>query len=132
MVCFILSYSKPRTKQMYPFSLLTHYLSLPISERFFLVLSFPFITGAFATFIVQEKSSKAKHLQTVAGVKPFSYWLSSYIWDVCNYQFPLWITICLMFAFDIEPLTTSDNDRNISTILLLFFFGPAAAGFTYM
>ena len=96
------------------------------------MLSFPFITGAFATFIVQERMSKAKHLQTVAGVKPSAYWLSSYLWDVCNYQFPLWIIVILMYVFDIESFTTSERNINVGTILLLLLFGPAAAGFTYM
>ena len=44
---------------------------------FLLVLSFPFIAGSFATFIVTERESKAKHLQTVAGVQPSAYWLST-------------------------------------------------------
>ena len=41
---------------------------------FLLVLSFPFIAGSFGTFVVAERESKAKHLQTVAGVKPKAYW----------------------------------------------------------
>lgn len=99
---------------------------------FYLVLSFPFITGTFATFIVQERMSKAKHLQTVAGVTPSAYWLSSYLWDILNYQFPLWIIVIMMYAFDIEAFITSERSVNSGTILLLFFFGPAAAGFTYI
>ena len=47
------------------------------SAWFLLVLSFPLISGTFGTFIVSEKANKAKHLQTVAGVKPTSYWISS-------------------------------------------------------
>jgi len=99
---------------------------------FYLVLSFPFITGTFATFIVQERMSKAKHLQTVAGVKPSAYWLSSYIWDIINYQFPLWIVVILMYSFGVESFTKSDGNVGGGTILLLFLFGPAAAGFTYI
>jgi ATP-binding cassette subfamily A (ABC1) protein 3 len=95
------------------------------------VLSFPFIAGTFATFIVTERSSKAKHLQTVAGVHPSAYWLSSFIWDVLNYQLPLWITVVLMFAFDVDAFTTSDRDVVGGTIISLILFGPAAAGFTY-
>eukprot|EP00980_Cylindrotheca_fusiformis_P009501 scaffold2077_cov119-Cylindrotheca_fusiformis.AAC.4 len=45
---------------------------------FLIILSFPFITGAFATFVVAERESKAKHLQTIAGVKPSAYWLSTW------------------------------------------------------
>ena len=47
------------------------------SSWFLLVLSLPLISGTFGTFIVAEKANKAKHLQTVAGVKPTAYWLSS-------------------------------------------------------
>jgi hypothetical protein len=98
---------------------------------FLVVLSFPFIAGSFATFIVAERESKAKHLQTVAGVKPGAYWLSSYLWDTMNYQIPLWITVILMFAFDVETFTTTDDGVLGGVIVLLVLFGPAAAGFTY-
>jgi hypothetical protein len=37
---------------------------------YLVVLGFPFVAGAFATFVVEEKESKSKHLQTVAGVSP--------------------------------------------------------------
>ena len=57
---------------------------------FLIVLAWPFICGSFATFVVQERESKAKHLQTVAGVKPYSYWFSTWLWDSVNYQIPCW------------------------------------------
>eukprot|EP00521_Asterionellopsis_glacialis_P007753 CAMPEP_0195283366 /NCGR_PEP_ID=MMETSP0707-20130614/1928_1 /TAXON_ID=33640 /ORGANISM="Asterionellopsis glacialis, Strain CCMP134" /LENGTH=1953 /DNA_ID=CAMNT_0040342525 /DNA_START=72 /DNA_END=5933 /DNA_ORIENTATION=+ len=98
---------------------------------FLMVLSFPFITGAFATFVVAERLSKAKHLQTVAGVKPSAYWISTYIWDIMNYQFPLWITVLLFYAFGVKTFTTSANGVFTAVIALLFLFGPASAGFTY-
>ena len=56
---------------------------------FLLVLSFPFIAGSFGTFVVAERESKAKHLQTVTGVKPSGYWFSTYLWDIVNYQVSL-------------------------------------------
>ena len=98
---------------------------------FLVTLSFPFIMGSYATFVVAERQTKAKHLQTVAGVKPAAYWLSTWLWDVANYQFPLWITVILMFAFDITALTTTDNGIVGGVICLLVLFGPAAASFTY-
>lgn len=98
---------------------------------FLVVLSFPFISGAFATFIVSERSSKAKHLQTVAGVEPSAYWLSTYFWDILNYQIPLWITVGLMFAFGIDVLTTDKRDVFSGAVTVLFLYGPASAGFTY-
>jgi ABC-type multidrug transport system fused ATPase/permease subunit len=96
-----------------------------------MVLAFPFILGSFAEFIVQERMTKAKHLQTVAGVKPWAYWLSTYVWDTINYQFPCWIVIALLFIFKIEVFTTTARDAVSGTILTILIFGPAAAAFTY-
>lgn len=101
------------------------------SAWFLVVLSFPFIAGAFATFVVQERQSKAKHLQTVAGVEPSAYWLSTVLWDTMNYQIPLWITVVLMFAFNVTVLTTTDKNIVGGIITVLVLFGPAAAGFSY-
>lgn len=98
---------------------------------FLLVVSFPFIAGAFGTFVVAERSSKAKHLQTVSGVKPSAYWLSTYFWDVLNYQLPLWIVVALMYATGLEAFTTNDRGVASGTVVTLILFGPAAAGFTY-
>jgi hypothetical protein len=96
-----------------------------------MVLSFPFIGGAFASFVVAERESKAKHLQTVAGVKPAAYWISTFLWDTLNYQFPCWITIALMYAFDVKVLTTTNREAAGGVITLLMLYGPAAASFSY-
>jgi ATP-binding cassette subfamily A (ABC1) protein 3 len=101
------------------------------SAWFLVVLSFPFISGAFATFVVSERESKAKHLQTVAGVEPSAYWISTFFWDVMNYQFPLWITVILFFAFGVDILTTTERGVVGGVIAILFLYGPASAGFTY-
>jgi len=99
---------------------------------FLIILGFPFIAGSFATFVVAERQSKAKHLQTVAGVKPASYWLSTWLWDVANYQIPCWITVVLMFAFSIDIMTTTDRGTLGGVITLLILFGPSAASFSYL
>lgn len=122
---------------IYPFPLTDLEASLVENEDaftawFLVCLSFPFIAGAFGTFIVQERESKAKHLQTVAGVQPIAYWLSSYLWDCINYILPCGIVIILMFAFNITVLTTTDRGIVYGVITLLVLFGPAAAGFTYI
>jgi ATP-binding cassette, subfamily A (ABC1), member 3 len=101
------------------------------SAWFLIVLSFPFITGAFATFIVEERESKAKHLQTVAGVQPSAYWLSTFCWDMANYQFPLWITIILFLVFNVDVLTTRDHNVLSGVIAILLLYGPASSGFAY-
>jgi hypothetical protein len=80
---------------------------------------------------VSERQSKAKHLQTVAGVQPSAYWLSTFIWDTINYQIPLWVTIALMFIFDVKVLTTQERGVFTGIVAILVLYGPASAGFTY-
>jgi ATP-binding cassette, subfamily A (ABC1), member 3 len=98
---------------------------------FMILFVFPFIAAAFASFIVMERESKAKHLQTVAGVEPSSYWISTFLWDTMNYQLPLWFIVILMFIFKVDALTTSAHNTFSGILAILFFFGPASAGFAY-
>ena len=53
------------------------------------------------------------------------------MWDVMNYQLPCWITIILMFAFNIETFVTTERGVLGGVIVSLILFGPASAGFTY-
>lgn len=98
---------------------------------FLVVLSFPFIAGAYASFVVVERESKAKHLQTVAGVEPTAYWLSTFLWDVVNYQIPMWLIVASMFIFQVDAMTTSKNDVFSGILAVLFLYGPASAGYSY-
>ena len=77
-----------------------------------------------------ERESKAKHLQTVAGVEPAAYWISTFLWDCLNYQLPCWLTIALLFIFEVDILTTQERDAFSGVVAILFFYGPAAAGFS--
>ena len=81
--------------------------------------------------VVTERKIGAKHLQTVAGVGTSAYWLSTFLWDVLNYQIPLWVTIGLMYLFKVDVLTTDVRNTFSGVITLLFLFGPASAGFAY-
>ena len=98
---------------------------------FLVVLSFPFISGAFATFVVHERASKAKHMQSVTGIEPSAYWLSTFVWDIANYQIPFLITVVLMFAFNVDVLTTTKRDILSAVLTVMALYGPASAGFTY-
>lgn len=98
---------------------------------FLSVFGFPFIGAAFASFVVAERESKAKHLQTVAGVHASAYWISTFIWDFLNYQIPMWITVMLMFGFDVNTLTTTRSDVLSGVIAIMLLYGSASAGFAY-
>ncbi|XP_019857855.1 PREDICTED: ATP-binding cassette sub-family A member 3-like [Amphimedon queenslandica] len=61
-----------------------------------------FLYSSFIVFPIQEKQSKAKHLQFVSGVNASSYWLGTYVWDLINAYIPAIIIIILFAAFNVE------------------------------
>ena len=48
------------------------------------IFSMSFVPASFVIFLVEEKVSKAKHLQFVSGVKPLTFWIASYTWDLVS------------------------------------------------
>lgn len=62
---------------------------------------------------------KAKHLQFLSGVNPFSYWLGSLCWDFTNYMIPAVVILILFAAFQIDAY--SDNLGAVFIILVQFY-----------
>ncbi|KAG7245814.1 hypothetical protein CRUP_028999 [Coryphaenoides rupestris] len=42
-----------------------------------------FIPASFVLYLIQERATKAKHLQFVSGVSPLVYWVANFFWDMC-------------------------------------------------
>jgi len=72
---------------------------------FNLCFGMAFLASSFILFLVQERASKAKHLQFVSGVDPISYWTSCYLWDLINYLLPCVLLIILFAAFQESAFT---------------------------
>ena len=53
------------------------------------IFSMSFVPASFVIFLVEERVSKAKHLQFVSGVKPITFWIASYTWDLVGLQLTL-------------------------------------------
>ena len=60
-----------------------------------------FLASSFVIFLVQEKASKAKHLQFVSGVDPLCYWTASFAWDLINYLVPVVLIVIIFAAFNV-------------------------------
>lgn len=48
------------------------------------IFAMSFVPASFVLFLIEERVSKAKHLQFVSGVKPILYWLANFIWDMVS------------------------------------------------
>lgn len=48
------------------------------------VFALSFVPASFVVYLVNERDCKAKHLHLVSGVRPYVYWLSTYVWDLVS------------------------------------------------
>lgn len=96
-----------------------------------ILCAYSFIPAGFVVFLVRERITQEKRLQYVCGVKPILYWLSSFIWDFCNYLIIMSITLAVIASFGSNAYLA--NARNTGAlILLLTMFGFSSLPMTYM
>lgn len=56
------------------------------------IFAMSFVPASFVVFLIQERVSKAKHLQFISGVKPVIYWLANFVWDMVRAE-PCFVTV---------------------------------------
>lgn len=84
------------------------------------VFALSLIPASFSFFIVEERSSNAKQLQFVSGIKPYIYWLSNYMWDFFNYLLPCFLCIIVFIMFDIKSYTSKENFPFLICLLIMY------------
>ncbi|XP_057710932.1 phospholipid-transporting ATPase ABCA1-like isoform X1 [Corythoichthys intestinalis] len=85
------------------------------------IFAMSFIPASFVLFLIEERVSKAKHLQFVSGVNPAVYWLANFAWDMCNYAVPCVIVVVIFLCFQQEAYVSAANLPAL--VLLLLFYG---------
>ncbi|NXK96435.1 ABCA1 protein, partial [Formicarius rufipectus] len=84
------------------------------------IFAMSFVPASFVVFLIEERVSKAKHLQFVSGMKPFTYWLGNFAWDMCNYLVPALLVILIFLCFQQKSYVSSDNLPSLVLLLLLY------------
>ncbi|XP_056883329.1 phospholipid-transporting ATPase ABCA1-like isoform X2 [Takifugu flavidus] len=84
------------------------------------IFAMSFIPASFVLFLIQERVSKAKHLQFVSGVNPTVYWLANFTWDMCNYIIPCFIVIVIFLCFQQKAYVSPPNLPALILLLLLY------------
>lgn len=46
------------------------------------IFAMSFVPASFVVFLIQERVSKAKHMQFISGVQPLLYWVANFMWDM--------------------------------------------------
>ncbi|XP_075758760.1 phospholipid-transporting ATPase ABCA7 isoform X2 [Pelodiscus sinensis] len=85
------------------------------------IFAMSFVPASFVLFLVEERASKAKHLQIVSGMRPGVYWLGNFAWDMCNYLVPAGLVILIFLCFQQKAYVSAANLPALA--LLLFLYG---------
>ncbi|XP_074664845.1 phospholipid-transporting ATPase ABCA7 [Strix aluco] len=84
------------------------------------IFAMSFVPASFVLFLIEERVSKAKHLQFVSGMKPVTYWLGNFAWDMCNYVVPALLVILIFLCFQQKSYVSSANLPSLVLLLLLY------------
>ena len=95
---------------------------------FSIALAFKF--ASIASFIVKERSTRAKHQQIVSGMNIASYWFGNFIYDYLLYAIIAGVSIGIAVGLDVEILT--EGDALAATCILFFLYGTANIPLTYI
>ncbi|KAM9280081.1 retinal-specific phospholipid-transporting ATPase ABCA4 [Cariama cristata] len=84
------------------------------------IFAMSFIPASFVLYLIQERVTKAKHLQFVSGVSPAIYWLTNFVWDIVNYALSAGIVVVIFAGFNKKAYTSPTNLPVLVALLLLY------------
>ncbi|XP_077189048.1 retinal-specific phospholipid-transporting ATPase ABCA4 isoform X2 [Paroedura picta] len=84
------------------------------------IFAMSFIPASFLLYLIQERVTKAKHLQFVSGVSPIIYWFTNFLWDIVNYIVSAALVIAIFIGFEKKAYTSPSNLPALITLLLLY------------
>ncbi|KAM3603993.1 uncharacterized protein V6R79_004994 [Siganus canaliculatus] len=84
------------------------------------IFAMSFIPASFVLYLIQERVTKAKHLQFVSGVSPLVYWVANFFWDMVNYSLSAAMVVGIFMAFDKKCYTSPTNLPALTALLLLY------------
>ncbi|XP_010713898.1 retinal-specific phospholipid-transporting ATPase ABCA4-like isoform X1 [Meleagris gallopavo] len=84
------------------------------------IFAMSFIPASFVLYLIQERVTKAKHLQFVSGVSPAVYWLTNFMWDIVNYAVSAGLVVVIFIGFKKKAYTSRTNLPVFVTLLLLY------------
>ncbi|KAM6219697.1 phospholipid-transporting ATPase ABCA7 [Rhynchocyon petersi] len=84
------------------------------------VFAMSFVPASFTLVLIEERVTRAKHLQLVGGLPPTLYWLGNFLWDMCNYLVPVCIVVLIFLAFQQKAYVAPANLPALLLLLLLY------------
>ncbi|XP_043768571.1 phospholipid-transporting ATPase ABCA7 isoform X9 [Cervus elaphus] len=84
------------------------------------VFAMSFVPASFILVLIDERVTRAKHLQCMGGLPPTLYWLGNFLWDMCNYLVSACIMVLIFLAFQQRAYVAPANLPALLLLLLLY------------
>ncbi|XP_042539897.1 retinal-specific phospholipid-transporting ATPase ABCA4 [Dipodomys spectabilis] len=84
------------------------------------IFAMSFVPASFVLYLIQERVTKAKHLQFVSGVSPTTYWLTNFLWDIMNYAVSAGLVVGIFIGFQKKAYTSPQNLPALVALLMLY------------
>uniref|UniRef100_A0A8C5ZH58 ATP binding cassette subfamily A member 7 n=1 Tax=Marmota marmota marmota TaxID=9994 RepID=A0A8C5ZH58_MARMA len=84
------------------------------------VFAMSFVPASFTLILIEERVTRAKHLQLVGGLPPALYWLGNFVWDMCNYWVAVCIVVLIFLVFQHKAYVAPANLPALLLLLLLY------------
>ncbi|XP_038628372.1 phospholipid-transporting ATPase ABCA7 [Tachyglossus aculeatus] len=79
-----------------------------------------FVPASFVLFLIEERVSRAQHLQMLGGLSPSLYWLGNFTWDMCNYLVSALLVVLIFLGFQQRAYVSTANLPALMLLLLLY------------
>lgn len=100
------------------------------SVAFNILFGLAFLATSFIIFLIKERETQSKHVQTVSGVHVITFWAANFVWDFINFLIPVGVLLVVFAAFQTEAYVL---DNRLGLVLLLFLtYGWAILPFMYL
>nr|KAF6400151.1 ATP binding cassette subfamily A member 7 [Rousettus aegyptiacus] len=84
------------------------------------VFAMSFVPASFTLVLIEERVTRAKHLQLMGGLPVTLYWLGTFLWDMCNYLVPAGIVVLIFLGFQQKAYVAPANLPALLLLLLLY------------
>uniref|UniRef100_A0A8D2JSS6 ABC transporter domain-containing protein n=1 Tax=Sciurus vulgaris TaxID=55149 RepID=A0A8D2JSS6_SCIVU len=84
------------------------------------VFAMSFVPASFTLVLIEERVTRAKHLQLIGGLPPTLYWLGNFLWDMGNYLVAVCIVVLIFLAFQQKAYVAPANLPALLLLLLLY------------
>ncbi|XP_034513255.1 phospholipid-transporting ATPase ABCA7 [Ailuropoda melanoleuca] len=84
------------------------------------VFAMSFVPASFTLVLIEERVTRAKHLQFMGGLPPTLYWLGNFLWDMCNYLVSACVVVLIFLAFQQKAYVAPANLPALLLLLLLY------------